>query len=122
MEACWAHNPEVRRSKLRSANHFFLNVSLKYGHVERCYSTYYLSLLYEPIVFYMLFEFLKCERNLSKNTMGTYRKLRLLLKFILFLRRKTIFNSKPVQNQIGQNESLKYQAQIESYSPFCPCF
>ena len=23
MEACWAHNPEVRRSKLRSANIFF---------------------------------------------------------------------------------------------------
>ena len=21
VEACWAHNPEVRRSKLRSANH-----------------------------------------------------------------------------------------------------
>jgi hypothetical protein len=24
VEACWAHNPEVRRSKLRSANKFFL--------------------------------------------------------------------------------------------------
>ena len=23
MEACWAHNPEVRRSKLRSASYFF---------------------------------------------------------------------------------------------------
>ena len=23
VEACWAHNPEVRRSKLRSANHPF---------------------------------------------------------------------------------------------------
>ncbi len=23
VEACWAHNPEVRRSKLRSANTFF---------------------------------------------------------------------------------------------------
>ena len=25
MEACWAHNPEVRRSKLRSAKDTFLN-------------------------------------------------------------------------------------------------
>ena len=25
MEACWAHNPEVRRSKLRSANKFWFN-------------------------------------------------------------------------------------------------
>ena len=24
VEACWAHNPEVRRSKLRSANFFIL--------------------------------------------------------------------------------------------------
>ena len=27
VEACWAHNPEVRRSKLRSANFFLLNQS-----------------------------------------------------------------------------------------------
>ena len=26
MEACWAHNPEVRRSKLRSARKFFLEL------------------------------------------------------------------------------------------------
>ena len=25
VEACWAHNPEVRGSKPRSANNFFLN-------------------------------------------------------------------------------------------------
>ena len=29
MEACWAHNPEVRRSKLRSAN--FLIVTPVFG-------------------------------------------------------------------------------------------
>ena len=27
MEACWAHNPEVRRSKLRSAKLFLKNIS-----------------------------------------------------------------------------------------------
>ena len=28
MEACWAHNPEVRRSKLRSASYFFFSVHM----------------------------------------------------------------------------------------------
>ena len=30
MEACWAHNPEVRRSKLRSAS-FFLSTQQQFG-------------------------------------------------------------------------------------------
>ena len=40
MEACWAHNPEVRRSKLRSAKSPFFSLSLWF-----CYVRYRLSFL-----------------------------------------------------------------------------
>ena len=33
VEACWAHNPEVRGSKPRSANHSFLDFVLLNNHI-----------------------------------------------------------------------------------------
>ena len=42
MEACWAHNPEVRRSKLRSAKFFFSKQKYFTGLlVENCFAIYF---------------------------------------------------------------------------------
>ena len=44
MEACWAHNPEVRRSKLRSAKFFFQNKKSLINILAKIISSIYFKL------------------------------------------------------------------------------
>ena len=67
MEACWAHNPEVRRSKLRSAKFFFSNQELFiYVVVDNYFATYF-----KPQIFISKVILSGWPSGLRRQTQGT---------------------------------------------------
>ena len=67
MEACWAHNPEVRRSKLRSAKFFFSKQELFfYVVVDNYFDTYF-----KPQIFIIKVILSGWPSGLRRQTQGT---------------------------------------------------
>ena len=70
MEACWAHNPEVRRSKLRSAKCFFPKLKIHYILAQNIY-----PFVLEVKIFHINLTLSGWPSGLRRQTQGEYLTL-----------------------------------------------
>ena len=70
MEACWAHNPEVRRSKLRSAKCFFQKLKIHYILAQNIY-----PFVLEVKIFHINLTLSGWPSGLRRQTQGEYLTL-----------------------------------------------
>ena len=70
VEACWAHNPEVRRSKLRSAKCFFQKLKIHFTLAQNIY-----PFVLEVKIFHINLTLSGWPSGLRRQTQGEYLTL-----------------------------------------------